>query len=426
MAVGAGILRTPGEIAAALPSPGWILAVWLLGAVVATLDVLILAEMAASVPRVGGLVAYVRLSFGRPTAFLVGWSMLLVTWPASLASVAVSIGELLSTGASALTLTAPPSESGKAIALAVISTFGAINLFGLRVGARFEVLLVVFKLLLLGGLCVAAAWLAPQTDAVAAASPPFPATWPTLLAAIGTAMTAVVFSYDGYADAVYLGGETRDPGRSLPRALFAALAAITVLYLATNLAFLWVLGVDGLAATKFAALDVVARAFGPTGAKVLTAIAVIVMLGAVNAYFLTGPRIARVLAEEGLAVPVLGHMTASGAPVAATLWIVGVAAAFAYSNTFAGLLEVIVPFMAATTALVAAGLLVQRRRAPERPRPFRVPGAPLVVALQLAIGIALLASFVAANPTALLIDLGALVVGLLIYVTCCRKRQTPG
>jgi amino acid transporter len=111
MAVGAGILRTPGEIAAALPSPGWILAVWLLGAVVATLDVLILAEMAASVPRVGGLVAYVRLSFGRPTAFLVGWSMLLVTWPASLASVAVSIGELLSTGASALTLTAPSGPS---------------------------------------------------------------------------------------------------------------------------------------------------------------------------------------------------------------------------------------------------------------------------------------------------------------------------
>src|SRR5262249_12010760 len=100
-AVGAGILRTPGEVAAALPSAPWILGVWCLGALIGTLDVFILAEMAASVPRVGGLVAYVRLSFGPAVAFLVGWSMLLVTWPASLAVVAVATGDLLTGGVDA-------------------------------------------------------------------------------------------------------------------------------------------------------------------------------------------------------------------------------------------------------------------------------------------------------------------------------------
>lgn len=421
MAVGAGILRTPGQIASELPSVPWIAGVWLAGALVATLDAFILAEMASSHPRVGGLVAYVRLSFGPAAAFLSGWSMLLVTWPASLASVAVATGELLTGGVEVLASDAPPSSAGRAVALAVIVAVGVLNLLGLSFGARFEVGLLVLKVVLLGGICVAAALAAPAR--AHGAAPPFPATAPLVLAGLGASMTAVIFSYDGYADAVYLAGETRDPGRSLPRALLASLLTITGLYLLANATFLHVLGVDGLARAKFAALDVARAAFGEAGAGMLKAVAVIVLLGAINAYFLTGPRIARVLAEEGLAVPALGRVPESGAPMVATLWMIVVSSAYAFTNTFAELLEVTVPIIAATTALVAAGLLVQRARAPERPRPFRVRGAPLVVGLQIAMGLALLASFVAANPTALLFDAAALAVGGVLYAALVRRRR---
>ncbi|MEO6593476.1 MAG: APC family permease [Planctomycetota bacterium] len=421
-AVGAGILRTPGSIAAELPSAVWILGVWCLGALIAALDALILGEMAASVPRVGGLVAYLNLSFGRGTAFVVGWSMLLVTWPASLAGVAVATGELLTGGAETLGAFAEPTSAGRAVATAVIGVIGGVNLIGLRVGARFEVVLFVLKVLLLGGICIAAAVAAPTPAVVPPAA--FPATTVGLLAAIGGAMTAVIFSYDGYADAVYLAGETRDPGRALPRALLTSLLTITVLYLLANVTFLLVLGTDGLAHSKFAALDVASAAFGPNGKTALTAIALVVMLGAINAYFLTGPRIARVLAEERLALPVLGRVPESGAPVAAILCITGLAIAFALTNTFDELLEVTVPIISVTTALVAVGLLVQRARAPERARPFRVRAPWLVVGLQVAIGVGLLVSFVAANPWALAIDLIAVLVGLAVYVVIRRRATT--
>ncbi|MGE3173551.1 MAG: APC family permease [Planctomycetota bacterium] len=423
MAVGAGILRTPGAIAGELPNVGWIFGVWVLGAVVATLDALILAEMASSVPRVGGLVAYLHLSFGRRVAFLIGWSMLLVTWPASLAAVAVVTGELVAGGADTLGSGAPTSPFGLSVAVAVIAALAAMNLIGLRFGARVEIGLVLAKVLLLGGVCGAAALAAggAVSDAPAATAS-FPATTGALLAAVGGAMVQVIFTYDGYADAVYMAGETRDPGRALPRALFASLLTITGLYLLANASFVWVLGVDGLAQSKFPALDVAGAAFGEAGGVVLTVVAVVIMLGALNAYFLTGPRIARVLAEEGLALPFLGRVPESGAPVGATLWIAALAIVFATTNSFGQLLDVTVPIISVTVSLVAIGLLVQRRRAPERPRPFRTPAAGVVVGLQVALGLFLLLSYSYSNPHAVAIDAGAFAVGLVVYEVVRRRR----
>ncbi len=234
-------------------------------------------------------------------------------------------------------------------------------------------------------------------------------------------MTSVLFSYDGYADAVYVAGETKDPGRALPRALFSALAVITALYLLANATFLHVLGVQGLAASRFPALDVVRRAFGDAGGVLLQVIAVVVLLGSVNAYFLSGPRIARILAEEGLAVPVLGRVGTTGSSVASIALVAVLAMVFALTNKVQQLFDITVPIMATTTALVAVGLLVQRRRAPERPRPFRVRAAPLVVGLQVLLGGALLWSFLANNAWAIAIDAGALAVGVATYEVVKRR-----
>src|SRR5262245_3579540 len=200
MAIGAGILRTPGEVAKALPDATLVLAVWCLGGLVATLDAFILAEMAAMLPRVGGLVAYVRLSFGRAVAFLVGWSMLLLTWPASLAMVAVATGELLTGGAEALD---GSTGAARGVAAAVIAVIGGLNLIGLRFGARFEIVLFALKVALLAGICIATALAAPaRVDQVVTTA--FPATPGDLFAALGGAMVSIIWTYDGYADAVYL------------------------------------------------------------------------------------------------------------------------------------------------------------------------------------------------------------------------------
>lgn len=394
-AVGAGILRTPGEVAAALPSGAWILGVWCLGALVASLDTWILAEMASSFPRVGGLVAYVHLSFGRGAAFLAGWSILLITWPGSIASVSLAVGELLTQGAAAAGAGAPPTVAARLTAAALIATLTLVNLTGLRSGSRFEIAITAVKFVLLSGLFAAAALLSsPAAGRTVETARPLPAAgWP-LLGAVAVSMVRVLFTYDGYADAVYLAGETRDPTRALPRALALALGLVAGLYLLANVAFLTTLGVTGMADSKFVGLDMTRAALGGTGARLFTATAFVVMAGAVNSYLLTGPRIARLLAEEQLAAPAFGRLSSSGVPAFATLWLGAVAVALVFTNTFGELLDLTIPIIWATNLAVAAGLLVQRRRAPERPRPFRVRGATWVVGTQFLVGLTCLGSFV--------------------------------
>ncbi len=426
MAVGSGILRTPGTVANSLPDAAWILAVWGLGALVACLDALILAEMASSFPRVGGLVAYLHLSFGRRVAFLVGWSMLLVTWPASLAAVAVVFGELAVRGASSLEQ-GGSSVSGQVVGSLVIVLLAGLNLRGLRTGSRVEIGLFVAKVTLLAGVCIAAGIAAAGASAgnsrPAAAPPEMPVEPMLLLGAVGAAMKNVLFTYDGYADAVYMAGETASPGRSLPRALFTALFVIAGLYLLANATFLSVLGVDGLAQSKFAALDVAERAFGDAGERILTAVAMVILLGAINAYFLTGPRIARLLAEERLAFSALGRMNEGGSSRAAMLLVAGAALCYLWTGSFEELLSITVPIIAATVALVAIGLWVQRHRAPSRPRPFRVPAAPLVVLLQVALTVGMVLGFVLDNPRAVAIDAGAVLLGLVCYRFVAAPRE---
>ena len=421
MAVGSGILRTPGEVAHALPSAPWILGVWLFVAVIAALDALILAEMASSVPRVGGLVAYLQLSFGPRVAFLCGWSMLLITWPASLASVAVVFGELAVRGAAALQEGGSTGE-GRAVGAAMVVLLALVNLRGLRLGARAEIALFISKVVLLLAVCAAALLARPERIAVDAALVPAMPTEPLLLfAALGAAMKNVLFSYDGYADAVYMAGETENPGKALPRALFVSLLTITGLYVAANATFLAVLGTDGLATSKFAALDVAERAFGNAGSVALAIVAMVILLGAANSYFLTGPRIARVLAEDGLAPVAVGRMTERGAPPAAIVLVLAMALAYLATGSFDHLLSITIPIISATVALVAIGLLIQRRRAPDRVRPFRVPFAPLVVALQVALGVFLVSGYVADNPEAVAIDVAALLLGLCAFPFMRRR-----
>src|SRR6185295_5589964 len=116
-------------------------------------------------------------------------------------------------------------------------------------------------------------------------------------AVLGTAMVSVLFTYDGYADAVYLAGETRDPSK-LPRILVVSLLSVTALYVLANCCFLAGLGADGMARSKFVGFELARSAFGEAGERAYVMIAVLVMAGAVNSYLMTGPRIARLLAEE--------------------------------------------------------------------------------------------------------------------------------
>jgi basic amino acid/polyamine antiporter, APA family len=217
--IGAGILRTPGQVAEQLPSPGLYLAVWIAGGVYAMLGAVSLAELGAMVPRSGGLYVFSRRALGPYAGFLVGWN----DWAAtcgSAAAVAMVLGEY--TGALI------PALEGRAVpvAMAVTIGFAALQWRGIRTAGTAQTVTSAAKavvLLALVAVCLLLPRVSPPSQAVAAAVPQGAA----LLAAVIVALQGVIYTYDGWTGVIYFSGEVRDPGRDIPRAMLGGVLAVT-------------------------------------------------------------------------------------------------------------------------------------------------------------------------------------------------------
>jgi amino acid transporter len=238
-----------------------------------------------------------------------------------------------------------------------------------RQGARTQNLLTVAKTV--GLLLVVAA-------AFGSSAAP-PAAGPTERIPFGLALIFVLFTYGGWNEMAYVAAEVRDPDRNIGRALVLGTLVVTVLYLLANGAFVVALGHGGMAASTAVATDTVAAVF-PEGAAVLVAALICISaLGAVNGLVLTGARISYALGRDHRPFARLGRWHPRlGTPVAA-LTVQG-AIAVALIVALGSFLGAVLYTAAAVYAFYLAttlALIVLRRREPQRPRAFRVPGYPV-------------------------------------------------
>ena len=155
--IGMGILRTPGEVAAQLPTPKLFLGVWILGGVYALLGAISVAELGAMIPRSGGWYVFVHRAMGNYPGFVVGWSDWLSTC-GTLAVIAMVVGEY--------TAVLIPRLAGrdKSIAFAVTLMFAALQWRGIRWGSFTQNITSLLKTLIFVGLTVAAFVLGKRTD----------------------------------------------------------------------------------------------------------------------------------------------------------------------------------------------------------------------------------------------------------------------
>jgi amino acid transporter len=260
--IGSGIFRTPAQVASNVPNPRWMLAVWILGGLISLCGALSLAELAAALPRTGGLYVYLREGWGRLASFLFGWSQLVLIRASAVGAIATVFGEyfLRSFG-----LTDLGPVAADLVAVAAIVVAATTNVLGAQWGAAIAGLSTLAKtgaLLLIAG----AVWMTGSAHGAqiahfaTAAGPVEPGLF-------GLALVSVLWAYDGFADLSFVGGEIRDPQRTLPRALLLGTSAIVVLYLMTNVAYLYVNPVDPAAAPPTRARAPVSRARLPCGSR---------------------------------------------------------------------------------------------------------------------------------------------------------------
>ena len=416
--IGGGILRTPGEIAALLPNVTLFMAVWVFGGFNALLGATVYSELGAMIPRAGGMYVFAQRALGGYAGFFVGYTQWIQTCSAA-AALAVLIGEY--SGA----LVPGTAGHAGAIAFAVLAALFALQLVGVRLGARMQMATTLAKALALGGLVVAA-FVMPH----AAAAPDTAVAMPhgmALPVALVLALQGVIFTYNGYYAVIAFGEELRDPGREIPQSMFRGLLLIIAVYLLLNAAFLWVLPITRMAHLPFVGGAVAQALFGPRGDLIIRGIVMVSVLGTINSILLSQPRSLLAMARDRLFLRQALIVNAGGTPVAGLLLSTLVAGLFLLSGTFRALLAITATLMVVNYLLMYVSLIVLRRREPEAPRPYRAWGYPWTTGIGLLITVVFLAGVARSDPHDALIALLVLLASYPLYrgVRMLRRREAP-
>jgi basic amino acid/polyamine antiporter, APA family len=389
--IGAGIYETAPFIFRNVSSPWIALTVWIAGGVLTFLGGLCYAELASTYPRSGGDYVYLTKAFGRWAGFLFGWTQLAVLMTGSIGMMAYIFADY------AVTLKRFGPASEFIYASSAVAALSIANLVGLVFGKRTQNFLTGLKVLAIGSIVVAGFfWSQPAAAKTVASSG----------GSLGLAMILVLYTYGGWNDAALVAAEVADKRRNLPLAFMLGTGLLMIVYLLVNGAYLSALGFEGARESKAIAADVLARPFGQFGAKAMAIFVMISALGALNGMIYTGSRLYASLGEDYRALNWLSrwHPTRSVPAVslvtqtAITLFLialVGTTWGRSVINTlvtwigfgplswqghggFETLLRCTSPVFWAFFLMTAVSLFVLRFRDKTTPRPWPVPGYPVV------------------------------------------------
>jgi basic amino acid/polyamine antiporter, APA family len=382
--IAAGIVRTPGDIAKMLPNAWLFIGVWIVGGLYALFGASSLAELGASIPRSGGQYNFSRRAIGEYAGFIVGWSDWLSTCGTA-AAVAIVIAEYSRDSFPAL------AGHELLIAVAIISGFFLLQWRGIRWGSGTQLVTSAIKTAAFVVLVAACFALGGQGSAggpnTASALPAMPMGWPFIIAII-LSLQAVVYTIDGWDGVVYVGGEVRNPGRDVPRAIFGSVFSVMGIYLLLNLAVLYVLPMNEIAGSDFALGAAATRIFGKYGDPVIRSIMIVSMLSSLNANQIFCTRTLHAMSCDGLFFNRAARVNKGGTPVLALFLSTVAGVLFLLTGTFERVIDMLSFFFVANYTLSYSSLFLLRRREPQMPRPYRARGYPWTT------GIALVASAV--------------------------------
>lgn len=418
--IGGAIYRSPATIATRVPDPAFMLAVWVIGGLIVLCGALAFAELSAAMPETGGMYVYIREGWGRPTAFLYGWSQLVLIRAAALGGISSVFGEycLRSFGIDPIVHAAWADY----LAAGAIIFASIANIRGVRIGAAFAgistitkfgalVLLVIAAFVLGGG--SGASWSHVASNQAPLQSGMF-----------GLALISVLWAYDGFADLSFASGEVKDPQRNLPRAIIIGTLLIIAIYLLANLAYLYITPIERLKNSRLIAADTMATLFGQGGAAFIAVVVMISTFGSLMGSMLASPRIFFAMADDRL----FFKQIAAVHPQWHTPWIaislacvLGVA--MVMTQTFEQLTDTFVLAMWPFYGLSVAAIYRLRRSQPHLHRPYKTLGYPVVPAVFIAGAIYLIVNALATDPLWTSVVFGIVLAGLPVYYVAFRGPQ---
>jgi basic amino acid/polyamine antiporter, APA family len=414
--IGAGIFINPYLVAERVHTSFLILSVWIAGGLVALLGGFIYAELASRLPVVGGQYAYLREALHPGVAFLYGWVLLLVIQTGGMAAVAVTFARYF------LELTqwsvSHDSLVPRLIAAAALVLLTVINCLGVRIGSRVQSALTLIAIAAIGVL---------ELFSFLRSGPSQISFHPlldqppglNLALAFGSAMTPVLFAYGGWQTSSFLGGEVRDPRKTLPRGLVLGVLGVIAVYTSVNFVYVRALGPVGLANATTPASTVMRGALGNRGAALIAAGIAFSAFGFLGQSILTAPRVYFAMAEDRVFFSSVAWVQPRTRVPVIAIALQGVwAILIALTGTYAQVVNYVVAMDSLFFGLTAVCLLVLRRRdtsTSSEATAYRVPGHPWTTLLFIAAEWLVVLSTFARDPKRSFIGLAVALAGLPVY-----------
>lgn len=404
--IGVGILRTPGSIAAMLPSAGLILACWIAMGFYIILSASSYAELTTMLPKAGGAYNYIKRAFGDYAGFINGWFDFLTN------AIAPAYFCIVLSEYSVLMF---PAAKGSEIliSLSFLTVFTLLNLPGIRSGSAIQKFTSAVKMILFAILVVGCFAAGPMIDAPAATNRA--AVGGALFIALFKSLQLIMGTYDGWMSVSFFAEEDQDPSRNIPRSYLVGASSIAVLYVLINAAILYVLPVSAIANAPLAAANAADIAFGGWSSSLMTAVAIFSLVSILNAYMMIPSRILFGLARDGYFIERATVVNRGGTPYFALGICYAYAAVLIVISDFERLFGLSVVMMTIVTGFAFASLIRLRKSEPDLPRPYKAFGYPFTTYLTLAVTIALFIGFAFGDPVSATIVLAIAALGWPAY-----------
>ena len=406
--IGSGIFVVPNLVARSLPSEPWILAAWVFTGVLSFFGALAYAELGAMMPATGGQYVFLREAYGPLFGFLCGWTNFFIVISAAIAWLSITFATHV-----AYFVPLTPLNS-KAIAVALIASVTLLNYRGVAVGAAVQKTFTVMKVLGLAVLVGAAFLGARHHAAPAAGSPSAPAA--VTLSGFGVAMIACLLSYDGWVALSFVAGEVKNPKRNLPLALALGLALAIAIYVLANVAYLRVLSPSEMAATTRVGALVAERSLGRAGGAFVSATILLSIVGAINGWAMTVPRIYFAQARDGLFFRRFATIHPRfQTPHLSILMFGAWSALLAITGTYETLAAYAMFAAWVFYGMTSLGVIVLRRTQPQRARPYRMTGYPVTLFVFAAVALGFVVNTFIATPGPALVGTLLIAAGVPVY-----------
>jgi APA family basic amino acid/polyamine antiporter len=417
--IGSGIFLTPALIAHTLPSPLWIIGIWLVGGLMALTGALTFAELAGMMPGAGGVYVYLNEAYGPLAGFLYGWAYFLVCNTGGIAALSLAFATYLGHFI-------PLSPSGLRItAITGLLLVTALNVRGVKIAGMFSDIFTLLKLAGIGFLIIAGiGW---GTNRHIDFSAPLDLKGGTLGGALSVAMVGVLWSYGGWQHASYAAGEARNPRRTIPFAMVTGAIVVVAVYVLTNLSYMLLLPVGAIGASPRLVSEGMQTIMGPAGAGLIAAVIFISTFGTTGIYTLTAPRIYFAMARDGLFFQKVSEIhprfhTPAFAIMIQSAWAIIL---ILFWGTFESLISYVVFTDWIFFALAATGVFILRRKRPSAERPYRTLGYPLTPLVFIIISIWFVGNTLLNRPEEAWAGIAFLALGVPVFLFWNRKPGSP-